>query len=486
MIVLLHPRAASKRSRRFPLSVLAIAAVLEGREKYAIVDGNVDPNPAESLDKIQRETPIEVLGVSVMPGPQMTNAIALCSCFRDKYPSIPIVWGGYFPSLYTDAALNARYVDYAVRSQGEDTFAELIAAVRDGGDVSLIRGLSFKDPSGQHVHNLSRPLRSPEEYPWFPYHRVDAAKYILPTFLGSRTAAHHASMGCPFRCSFCGVAPLFDGEKMESPERTAAVLRFLASQYGVNAIQFYDSNFFLGEDHARELAACLIPLRLRWWCQGRIATLLEYSDETLRALRQAGAVMIYCGAESGSNWALEQMGKKLRVEQTVAFAERIRDFGIIPEFSFVVGNPQDPARDTNECIEFIRTLKRINPDAEIIIQHYIPTPQRGSMYGEVDGKITFPVTPEEWAQDRWHRFTMREEPRVPWLPATLKQRIDNFETVINARWPTVQDVSLPLWGRTLLKSLSAWRYRTGFYSYPLELAWMQKAVHLRKPKEQGL
>ena len=207
MIILLHPRAASQRSRRFPLSILALAAVLEGKEEFAIIDGNVDPDPDHTLEKLHRENPAELIGVSVMPGPQMVAAISLCKSFRKKFPSVPIVWGGYFPSLYTDTTLNASYVDYVVRSQGEDTFTELISALRSSTDVSGICGLSYKDGAGRHVHNPSRPLRSPDEYPWFPYHRVDVPKYIVPTFLGSRTAVHHASMGCPFRCRFCGSGP---------------------------------------------------------------------------------------------------------------------------------------------------------------------------------------------------------------------------------------------------------------------------------------
>ena len=103
--------------------------------------------------------------------------------------------------------------------------------------------------------------------------------------------------------------------------------------------------------------------------------------------------MIFFGAESGSDWALKEMQKGITTDQTLIMARRTRQFGIIPEFSFVVGNPKDPERDTRETLRFIRKIKRINPDAEIIVQHYTPTPQPGSMYGEVDGKITFPDSP---------------------------------------------------------------------------------------------
>jgi hypothetical protein len=89
MIVLLHPRSTRPKNRRFPLSVLALGAVLEGKEAYEIVDGNIDPHPMDSIDRIAREQPLEMLGVSVMPGPQMVQAIALSREFRARYPKFP-------------------------------------------------------------------------------------------------------------------------------------------------------------------------------------------------------------------------------------------------------------------------------------------------------------------------------------------------------------------------------------------------------------
>lgn len=479
MIVLMHPRAASARSRRFPLSILALAAVLEGKEEYTIIDGNVNPNAIDALAKIHAQTPVDLLAVSVMPGPQMVAAIPICRSFRAKYPLVPIIWGGYFPSLYPDAALNAEYVDYVVRSQGEDTLVELVAALKSGGDLSTIRGLSYKDGSGRHFHNPSRPLRSPNDFPWFPYDKLDISKYILPTFLGSRTAVHNSSVGCPFKCNFCGVAAVFDDELQENPERTASVMKFLKNKYAVNAIQFYDNNFFLQEGHARELAERLTPLELRWWCQARITTLNRYSNSTLRALRQAGMIMVYCGAESGSDWALKAMDKKLGSEQTLEFAEKIRSFGIIPEFSFVTGNPKDPERDVLETIHLIRKLKHRNPDTEIIIQHYIPTPQPGSMYGGVEKQMEFPATPEEWAEKRWYDFTMRRDPQLAWLRAPVKRRIENFRLIVNSRWPTIQDRTRPRWARLVLKLLSSWRYALGIYSLPIELRLVDRLLRTR-------
>ena len=487
MIVLYHPRATKPRNRRFPLSILALAAVLEGREDYTIVDGNVDGNPTETLLACLTEETVELLAVSVMPGPQMVSAMETCRRVRARFPHVPIVWGGYFPSIYTDAALNANYVDFAVRGQGEETLLELLEALRGRRPFPGIRGLSFKDHTGVHCHNPERPMKGPNAFPWYPYHRIPAEQYIRPSFFGRRTAAHHASIGCPYQCSFCGVVPVYGKvEKMESPARTEAILRHLAQDFHVDSIQFYDMNFFLGEAHARELVDRLAPLELRWWCEARIDVMLRYSDATLEAIRRAGCTMIFFGAESGSDWVLEEMNKHLKAEQTLELARRIRQFGIIPEFSFVVGNPKEPERDTRECLRFIRTIKQVNQASEIILYHYTPVPQRHRMYGDVEGQVEFPTTPEEWATERWQNFTIRKDPRTPWLKPSTKRRIDNFRLVVSSRWPTVQDLRLPPWGRAGLQALSAWRYRLGFYAFPYELELMQRLIQLRKPEAESL
>jgi len=487
MIILLNPRATKPRNRRFPLSVMALGAVLEGREEYEIVDGNIDDNPTQTILDLIRTRDVELLGVTVMPGPQMAAAITVSRAMRQLHPKLPIVWGGYFPSIYTDAALNARYVDYVVRGQGEDTLLELIDAIRGKRALEGILGLSYKDIFGLHRHNAERLMKGPDAFPWSPFHRVPVEKYLRPSFFGKRTAAHHASIGCPFRCSFCGVHAAYGTrELLESPARTEAILRHLKTEYGADSVQFYDMNFLMGENHARELAARIAPLRMRWWCEARVDIFNRYSDAALEALKRAGCAMIFFGAESGSDWVLKEMQKDITTEQTIAVAKRIRQFGIIPEFSFVIGNPRDPERDTRETLQFIRKLKRINAKSEIIIYHYTPVPQRTSMYGEIDGKVSFPSSPEEWTTKRWMDFTLRIDPNTPWLTRKTKKLIDNFEVVINSRWPTVQDIRAPRWSRTLLQSLSAWRYAARIYAFPKELRWAQQFITLRKPKQESL
>ena len=487
MIILFHPRATRPKNCRLPLAVLALAAVLEGREEYEIVDGNINDRPLETILKLIDSHPIELVGVSVMPGPQMVAAMETSREIRRLRPQVKIAWGGYFPSIYPDAALNAKYIDFVVRGQGEDTLLELLEAMRGNRSFDSIRGLSYKDAFGLHRSNPERPMKGPDNFPWSPFHRVPVEGYLRPSFFGKRTAVHHASIGCPFNCSFCGVHAAYGrDEKMESPQRTIAILEHLVSNYGADSVQFYDMNFFLREDHTVDLMERLAPLNLRWWCEARVDIMSRYSNATMAAIKRAGCTMIFFGAESGSDWALQEMQKGITTEQTRIMARRTREFGIIPEFSFVVGNPKDPERDTRETLQFIRSLKRINPGSEIIVQHYTPTPQPGAMYGDVDDKVSFPDSPAEWATKKWMDFTLRIDTRAPWMKRKTKTLIDNFELVVASRWPTVQDTRAPRWSRLLLKALSSWRYALGLYGFPYELHLANRFINLRKPKRESL
>ncbi len=120
MIILYYPKLCKPKNRRFPLSVLALAAVLEGREDYQIVDGNLEPDPDAVIRALCRSHRVELLAVSVMPGPQMVSAMKSCRILRVEFSRVPIVWGGYFPSVYKDAALNAEYVDFVGARTGRE------------------------------------------------------------------------------------------------------------------------------------------------------------------------------------------------------------------------------------------------------------------------------------------------------------------------------------------------------------------------------
>lgn len=473
MIILVNPRATRPGNRRFPLSVMAVGAALPADTRWEIVDGNrpgIDPL-GEIVARVDAARggpdPVRAVAFTVMPGPQLLSAVPLTHHVRARCPDVAIVWGGNFPSLYPAPVLNSPDIDWLVRGQGEHTFAELQDVLAGHRDPATVAGLGCRGAGGEHRLGAERHWVGPDELPDPPYHRIDVDDYLHPTILGRRSGVYQSSIGCPYGCKFCGVISVFGSrEKQQAPERTVAHLRFLAERHGMDSVHFYDNNFFVGRAHAEEFADRIAPLGLRWWCEARVDALLRLPEETWRKLRRSGLSMVFCGAESGSDEILAKMNKKTTTAQIREVAARTREHGIIPEFSFVFGDPDEPELSIDTTLSFIRELKAINPDMELISYFYTPTPQRRGTYGNVDALAGTPRTLDEWTEPEWLAWMTHEDPRVPWLDRRLKARVDDFELVLKSRFPSVHDRRTPEWGKALGRLLARRRWDAGDFAAP--------------------
>ena len=99
------------------------------------------------------------------------------------------------------------------------------------------------------------------------------------------------------------------------------------------------------------------------------------------------------------------------------------------------GDPDEPEREIDNTLRFIRRLKAVNPAMELISYFYTPTPQRKETYGDVDPTATTPQTLEEWIEPEWVDWMTHENPLTPWLEPRLKARVDDFELVLKSRFP---------------------------------------------------
>jgi radical SAM superfamily enzyme YgiQ (UPF0313 family) len=489
MLVLVNPVSSATRKPVLPMSVLALGALLEGDEPYAIVDANLVDDPLASIDRSIRVDGADLVAFTVMPGPQLASAFRLSLALRERHPGLVIVWGGYFPSQHPEAVLRSRAVDYVVRGHGEVVFRELVRRLREGGDPRRLAGVAYRDAAGIPRSNDLAPIPHPDDLPDFPYGRVDMARYPRPTFMGRRTIAHHSSHGCPFRCDFCAVVNLVDGRWLaQSAERTAAVTRRLVREHGADSVEFYDNDFFVREARTLEFAERVEPLRIGWWGEARIDTLLGYRDETWRRMRQSGLRMVFLGAESGSDATLARMNKggTASAATTLEIAARMRRHGIVPEMSFVLGIPPEPERDAEDTLGFIRRVKAVNPAAEIILYLYTPVPGSGELYEEARAAgFAFPETLEGWVSEAWQEFVGRRSSTMPWIEDPLRRRIREFEWVLNARFPTATDTAMTPLRRRVLRLVAAPRYRFEVYRMPFELRLLQRLLPYRRPETSG-
>jgi radical SAM superfamily enzyme YgiQ (UPF0313 family) len=411
-VILFNPRSSSSKPR-IPNSILQIAASIEGLFEYYIVDGNIEREPEKKIFEYLETKDVFCFGSTVMPGPQLKQAIPITKKIKESYPQITTVWGGYFPSNQPKSVLKSGYVDFIVNGPGDECFPQLLQKISVGAkDFSDISNLIFEKNGDLHFTKKDG-IYDQDSLPPFPYEKLNIfypiKKYLGKTYLGSKTIAYHSSFGCPFTCSFCAVVPIYNARwKGKSAINIYNDIKFLKTQYGGNAIEFVDNNFFVSEKRTVEFSELIKKEEIIWWGEGRIDTIDKYKDESLKIMREAGCKMIFLGAETGNDEILKQMDKggTQTGAQIKKFAERMAKFDIIPEMSFVLGIPVGDEKQVNkqidEDIKFIKEIKSINPNTEIIIYVYSPVPTEGSdLYEQVKASgFTFPDKLEDWIPGR--------------------------------------------------------------------------------------
>lgn len=494
-VILFNPRSA-RAKHRIPNSILQVGASIHGNYEYVLVDGNLEVDPWTKIESYLKEG-FNVFGCTVMPGPQLKQAIPFSKKIKEHYPQVINIWGGYFASNQYKSVINSGFVDFIVNGPGDYTFPQLLAALESKSSFHGIQNLIFKE-GNQIIKTPQALLGDQDKLPQLPYEFLDQlyplSRYLGKTFLGKHTASYHSSMGCPFTCSFCAVVPIYNARwKGKSAQLIYKDIKYLIDTHGADAVEFHDNNFFVSEKRTVEFSKLIKDEKISWWGEGRIDTIDKYSDESLAIMRDAGCRMIFFGAETSNDDLLKKMDKggTQTTAQMKVFAARMKKFGIIPEYSFVLGfpaeTPEKVMQQIDQDIAYIKEIKSINPSTEIIIYVYSPVATEGSEMYEVVKKsgFQFPEKLEDWLAPAWQNFDLRKNPLTPWLTSEMVDKILGFETVLNAQYPTVSDFRLTPLKRKILRSLSNVRYKTNFFSLPYELKVLQRLWRYRQPEIEG-
>lgn len=495
-ILLFNPKSAIAK-HRVPNSILNIAASVEGKYPWVIVDGNREEDPLSVILQYLQTGEFKYIGITVMPGPQLKQAIPFSKAIRQRYPDIKIIWGGYFPTNQYKVVLNSGYIDFVINGPGDHCFPKLIHALENNEPYELIKNLIYR--SGDNIiKTIKEDLIEQDDLPPLPYDKLaefyPMDKYLGKTYLGKKTLAYHSSIGCPFTCSFCAVVPTYEARwKAKSAQKVYNDIKYIKDKWGADAIEFHDNNFFVSEKRTIEFAELILPEKMSWWGMARIDTMHKFKDSTLALIRAAGCKIIFFGAESGNNAILKQMDKggTQSGEQIAEFAARMKKFDIIPEYSFVLGTPAPTPAEVESQIDFeinfIKKIKRINPGTEIVLYTYSPVATEGSdLYNQALEKgFKFPQHLEDWISPAWENFDLRKNPLTPWLTPAMIDKIKNFETVLNGYYPTVTDIRLNSFKRKAIHVVAGIRYKINVHKYPIEIKLLQKMWKYRQPEIQG-
>ncbi len=448
-IILVCPETNEPLDRVMPsLSLLAVAATLVDEYNVTIVDVRVDKEYEKKIFPLLENA--VVVGFTCMTGPQIKSAIAAAKSIKEKYPSLPLVWGGWHPSILPEQTAIDPYVDIVVKGQGEVTFRELIRQIEAGGPLDGVEGITFKK-DGKVISNPPRQMHDLDSLPYLPYHLVDLKKYP-----GRRRTPQdvcipfRASQGCPWRCAYCADPLVFKRKwkGMRAP-RIVAEIEDLIKKYRVNDFRFVDDTFVVNEQYIKEFCEEVLRknLAFEWVACARIGTIAKMSDETLKLIKRSGCMLLHPGVEVATQEMLNMIQKDEKMEDLYVCAEKLSKAGISALYSFMVAFPGEPKDSISNTFKIIKRLKQINPNNICPVNFYMPYPGN-DLYPRC---IEHGFKPPQKLAD-WGDFNTRFGNSTPWVTARQK-----FEVLRKDRYyfPAAFP-SETLRGK--MESKSAWRF----------------------------
>ncbi len=295
-----------------PLTISTLAAMIPDDVQLRFFDDRIELiDYDESTDAVF--IPVEMYTAK--------RAYKIGAKFRER--GIPVIYGGYHPTLMTTESL--KYGDSVVVGNAENVIVDLINDLKNKSLKQIYCGENgFK--SGQIP---DRSIYGKRKY--------------------SPLALIETGRGCVFNCEFCTITSAYD-RKYHRREISDIVEDIKSS--GKKYIFFVDDNIVADEDYAIELFKALAPLKIRWSGQGSLT--MARNDELLKWMKKSGCMVVLIGYESMNPQILKQMNKgwAYQSDERGALTEKIHSYGIGIYATFVFGYDYETNRDYEDALEF--------------------------------------------------------------------------------------------------------------------------------------
>ena len=463
-----------------PLCLLALAAKLrEESFEPVIIDAAVEPNYKQRV--LEELEDALCLGISVLTGPMIRGAVEVAKAAKTWNAKIPVIFGGWHPTLLPDETLAEPYVDVVARGQGEITICELAKAIEDGGSFKDIAGISWKT-GPMRTHNPDRQVEPIENLPVAAFDTVDFDAYEKAG--GMRKLAYATSIGCPYACNYCTDMVFYKRRfNALSAERVVQELTDLVTRYRIEEVALLDSNFPVDLKRAMAIARGIYEsgVKFRWTFQASTDFICRMSEDDIRMLGASGVSYMGFGTESTSEAVLKLMNKRhQRVDEMYETARRAAIGGIKVTFNLIFGYPGETEKDRIITFQTMSDIARKFSNVSFSPNVFTPYP----------GIPIWPQlrelgVPEPKSLREWGEMGLGVN-MLPWLKGEQLQRFNRMLDYFILNGQLRKKNKWQTWPRRLTRNLVdgpiQWRIRESYYSYPWEIwvsQWTEKLVMRR-------
>jgi len=433
--------ASLARLRIIPAGILSVAAVL-AREGYRVdvKDYSFVSRGAPDVESFIAicEDSAGAIGIGCMSDalPFVVHALA---AFKERHPERIVVLGGPGPSGVAKELLEEfPFIDVVVVGEGELTMLEVMDCLTHGerGGLASVNGICCR--IGPDVHETPKRdrIKNLDELPMPLYESIPMEEYSLVNIAFSR--------GCPYRCTFCDVSPLWDRRHTRrSGESVIEEMRYLKDRFGKTDFEFTDETFVLKRAEVLKLCSKMRErgLGVKWACTGRVNLV---DRELLAEMARSGCRGLFYGIESGSDAVLERIRKDFTAREAVDAVRATVEY-IRPVASFIWGFPFETEADLARTILMAVYFSQIGVDARLNRLAPFPRAPLVEEYGDrlvwLDGQEGFsPLDPFQTFRLRSEiRDSIRRHPRIfpgfYWFPTDGLQNKIRLVEALGRYWP---------------------------------------------------
>lgn len=323
-------------------------------QEYLRILQDLDDPLWQEVKRVVSDQAPGMVGISCVTG-SYGSAINVAKLVKKIEPDIPVVVGGFHPTLVTEEVLRSKDIDIVVRGEGEYTLTHLTTTIQSQGLLDDVPGISYK-VNGKVVHNPDRPKITKLDDVPFPAKHLLLEKETYPSRAFGRL---FTARGCPYRCIYCAAHAVWTRKvRFRSPENVVQEIEQVKKTFGTHHFYFDDDTFTLNEQRVMKICDLIIEknLRISWGCETRAD---HVSPDLARKMREAGCEYANIGVESGDAEILKKIKKGVTIEQVRKARKILKDAGIAFNAYFMFGFPWERAAEIKRTVTL---MKELNPE----------------------------------------------------------------------------------------------------------------------------
>lgn len=455
LCVLIYPKTAEVEFSHpdVPYSILFIGSYLKTNGiNVKLFDQRISSNK-EILHYIE-SNPVTHIGLSTMTGPQIIFAMDLSKKIKQSKPEIKIIWGGIHVTVAPGSVLKHDFIDYIVYGEGEEPLLELI----QNPDKTSIRGVLRRN---DNVEDLVPREFMDMDAVSLDWSLIDPHSYISVRD-GRRYMSFVTSRGCSFKCQYCYNSVTKSRWRSWSVEKVRTELEKVLA-FDVSYISFMDDNLAISVKWLSEVCKILEENNVYWYGDLRATVVTQENMDKFK-----NCTMVFVGAESGSQRVLDDIEKRIKVDDIFNAAKVLKSRGMTGTFSWIIGFPQETREDVMATINAVRTVSKILPRAVQRLKIFSPYPGSNLYKMTVEKGYRSPATLEEWG-----RYT-REHCDLPYIKNPWWYKCISYVTFFTFYSQTdiigSIGISKPIFRPVIAvyKIFSSLRWNANFFNFPAE------------------